>query len=234
MDKITRKELKSDHFALEVEHGVDYVADHKKQFIQYGAIAAVVIVLLSAFFWYRSYQHGIRQDALSAAIQVQNASIGPPQNEFMTAFPTQADKDKATNKAFTDLATKYSGSDEAYVAEYFLGANAADKGDLAQAEKRFKLVAENASAGYASLAKLSLADIYKAENKTADAEKVLKSVIDSPTVLVSKEQATIALAHLLAPTNPAEARKLLEPLRGSQRSAISRAALSALGELPPK
>ena len=51
--------------------------------------------------------------------------------------------------------------------------------------------------------------------------------IAKPTVLVSKEHATIVLARLLAPSRPAEARKLLEPLR-TARSVISRAALTAL------
>jgi DNA-directed RNA polymerase subunit F len=49
---------------------------------------------------------------------------------------------------------------------------------------------------------------------------------------VSKEQAQIALAQVLAKANPQEARKLLEPLR-SERAAISRNALTLLAELPP-
>ena len=49
----------------------------------------------------------------------------------------------------------------------------------------------------------------------AEAEKLLRSLIDDPTILVSKEQATIALAKVVAKKNPAEARKLLEPLRAA-------------------
>jgi hypothetical protein len=48
---------------------------------------------------------------------------------------------------------------------------------------------------------------------------------------VSKEQAIIALAKLKAKDNPAEARKLLEPLRAEKRSAVSRAAITALNEI---
>jgi hypothetical protein len=64
----------------------------------------------------------------------------------------------------------------------------------------------------------------------AEAEKLLRSLIAKPSAFVSKEQATIALAELLASRNPAEARKLLEPLR-SARPAISQAAIAALGAL---
>jgi len=50
-------------------------------------------------------------------------------------------------------------------------------------------------------------------------------------VFVSKEQATLELAQVVAKRNPAEARKLLEPLSASPRSAVSRAAVSALGTI---
>ncbi len=234
MDRITRKELKSDRFALEVEHSVDYVNLHRKPFIQWGAIALGVILLLAAIFWYRGYQHSARQEALSAALRVQNASVGSPQNEFALSYPTDAEKKAASNKAFTELAAKYPNSEEGSIAEYYLGAAAADKGDLAQAEKRFKLVVDGGEKAYASLAKLSLAQIYQAQGKLPEAENVLKSVMDQPTVLVSKEEAVIALAHVMATSKPQEARKLLEPLRSSQRSAISRAALTALSDIPQK
>lgn len=234
MDKITRKELKSDHFALEVGHGVDYLGDHRNMILRWGSIALAVIVLAVGISWYRSSQRAERQQALTSALQIQNSSVGPAQNEFTLAFPSQADKDKAMQKAFSDIAAKYPDTDEGMIAEYSLGSVAADKGDLAQAEKRFKLVADSGSKTYASLAKLSLAQVYQAQGKTADAETLVKSLIDHPTMLVSKEQAIIALAHLKAASNPTEARKLLEPLRASQRGAVSRAALTALSDLPQK
>ena len=80
------------------------------------------------------------------------------------------------------------------------------------------------------MAKLSLAPIYSATGRQAEAERLLRSVVDKPTLFVSKEQATIALARLIAKNKPEEARKLLEPLR-TERSAVSRAALAALAEI---
>ena len=70
-----------------------------------------------------------------------------------------------------------------------------------------------ADAKYAPLAKLSLAQIYFGDGSAADGEKTLRDLMANPSVFVSKEQATITLARFLAPTKPAEARKLLEPLR---------------------
>jgi hypothetical protein len=50
---------------------------------------------------------------------------------------------------------------------------------------------------------------------------------------VSKEQAAVALARAIAVSKPAEARKLLEPLR-TERPAISQLAITLLSELPPQ
>ena len=57
--------------------------------------------------------------------------------------------------------------------------------------------------------------------------------MDHPTIFVSKEQATIALAKLLAVTKPAEARKLLDPLRAVV-GPVSQTAIQAYNELPPQ
>jgi len=231
VDRATRKELKSDKFALEVQHGVEYVTDHKKLVTQWGGIAAAVVLIVLAVVFYMRYQRGVRLEALQDAMRVQNSQVGPPNNEYTLFYPSQADKDKAVQKTWSDLAAKYSGSEVGVMAEYYLAGDAADKGNTPEAEKRFKAVVESGDTDYASLAKISLAQIYASEGKLPDARNMIQSIIDHPTAMVSKEAATIALAHVLAPSDPAAARKLLEPLRGSDRPAVSRAALTALSEL---
>ena len=232
MDRVTRKTLKSDKFALEVQHGVEYMTSHRQMLARWSMIAGAVVVVVLAVYLYMRHQAGIREDAFQAAQRIESATVGPAQNEYALAFPTQADKDKAADKAWTDIAVKYGGSDEGVVANFYLGGHAADKGNLAEAAKRFQVVIDNGTKDYAALAKLALAQIYASQGKMSDARNTLQSVIDHPTATVSKEEATIALAHLLAPTDPAAARKLLEPLRGHERAAVSRAALTAISELP--
>ena len=65
------------------------------------------------------------------------------------------------------------------------------------------------------------------------AEKTLRDLVAHPTVTVSKDEAQIRLALLIGKKNPDEARKMLEPMR-TERTAVSRAAVQALGELPPR
>jgi len=229
--RITRKELKTDKFALEVGHTVDFFEEHHTEVIRYGAVAVAVAAIVFAIMLYRGHLHTVRQEALAHALQIQEAPVGqaPPGTEI--SFATQDAKDKEVAKAFRELASKYSGSDEGYIAEYYLGCLAADQGNLTEAEKRFQLVADSANKRYASLANLSLGQVYFAEGKNDQGEKLLRSLMLHPTLFVSKDQATITLAKALAHTKPAEARKLLDPLRAVP-GPVSQTAIQAYSELP--
>ncbi len=231
MDRAHRQELKHDKFIEQVGHSVEYAAEHRSQFVMYGAIALGVILVAAGVYWYMQNQAGVRQEALRVAIRTQEAQVGQPSTDFMIGFPTQEAKDAAVKKAWEDVAGKYSGSSEGLIATYYLGINAADKGNVQEAEKHLKVVADAGKDTYSSQAKLSLARLYEATGKRAEAEKILRGLINDPTILVSKEEATIMLARVLMTSNPAEARKLLEPLRTS-RSAVSRAAIATLSEIP--
>jgi predicted negative regulator of RcsB-dependent stress response len=197
VDKLTRKELKSDKFALEVQHSVEYVSVHRRQMIRWAVPAAVVILIAIGVFWYRNYQHGVRQEALHSTMQIQNSTIGPSQSEYVVSFPTAEARKTAVVKAWSDLAVKYSGTEEGGIAEFFLGTNAADVGNLPEAVKHFHVAIDTGSAPYASASKLALADLIK----TSD---------------------------------PQRARKLVDPLRTSTRSAVSKAAITLASSLPQK
>ena len=234
MDKLTRKEMKSDKFALEVQHSVEYVAGHRQQLIRWGLPAVAVVLLVAGVYFYRSHMTDVRQEALRAAMVVQNAAVGSSPNSQTLTFPNTDARNQAVIKSWTELANKYPGTEEAYMAHFFLGTTAADMGNLPEAEKQFRIVVDSASAPYASMAKLSLATVLAGENKLAEGEKLIQSVIDQPTVMVSKEEASLALAELVSASDPDRARKLLEPLRTSTRSAVSKAAIGAYGNLIQK
>lgn len=234
MDRLTRKELKTDKFALEVGHGVEYVTEHRQQVVRWGSIAAAVAIVAIAIYGFMSYRANAREEALSKALQVQEATVPPAQPvEGTPTFPTEDAKQQAFQKALTEVTTKYSGSNEAAIAHYYLGTIAAGKGDLATADKELRMAVDQGDKAYGSLAKVALAQVLKAEDKAPEGEKLLRSVADNPTVFVSQDEAKIILARYIAQTNPQEARKILEPLR-TERSAISRAALAELSNLPQK
>lgn len=233
MARITRKDLKTDKFALEVEHTMDFFEEHRREILRYGAIAlAVVAVILAIWFWQR-HQRGVREDALAQAIQVQEAPVGGQAPPGAISFPTEQVKQAEATKVFTALAGKYSGTEEGRIAEYYLASMEADQGKLADAERRYQQVAQSGGKRVASLAKWSLAQLYFATARSAQGEQLLRELIDKPTEFVSREQATLTLARMLAPTKPAEARKLLDPLRTS-RSVVSQTAIQLYSELPPQ
>jgi len=231
VDRITRSKLKTDRFAVEVEHSVEYVAEHKKQVMMYSAIGGAVALLVAGIWYYRDGQHTKRQEELAQAMEIMQAPVSsgaPPGQVF---FTTEALKSAAAEKAFKAVYDKYSGTTEGIVAASYLGAISTDQGKLVDAEKYFKQVADSGDQNYASMGKLSLAQVQLSTGRNADAEKLLRSLYEKPTMFVSKEQAAIALARAIAVSKPAEARKLLEPLR-TERPAVSQLAITLLSELP--
>ncbi len=230
VDKVERENLKHDRFAEEVTHSVEYAVGHKKQFTLYGGIAAAVLVVGIGAWYFMGQQAEARRADLREAILIQDAAVGPGSNPYLRTFPTQAEKEAAALKAFSDLAAKHGSSEVGTVAKYYQGVIYADQGKYAEAETNFRAAAESSEKDYASLAKYSLAQMYARQNKKDEAEKLLRSLVASPTILVSKEQAEIELAKLIAPTKPDEAKKLLEPLRTSERSTVSRWAVTAYGD----
>ena len=230
MDRHTRKDLKTDKFAREVTHTFEILSEHRSEVVRYGVIAIAVIVLAAGIYFYRNHQAGVRENALAQAVRVDDATVGPNVQPTNLHFDTAEEKDKALVKAYSDMAAKYHGSQEGAIAALYLASRAADQGNLADAEKRYKDIVDSAPKPYAAMARLSLAQVYEGEGKNADAEKVLRDAIAHPEVTVSKAEASIALAQLLAKTKPDEARKILEPLR-TENSAVSRAAVQALSEL---
>jgi predicted negative regulator of RcsB-dependent stress response len=231
----TRKDLKTDKFALEVKEGVDFLNLHRTEVIRYGSIALAVLLIGGGIYLYNRYAAGVREQALADAMRIDNATVGnAPVQAGVLHYTTAAEKDAARNKALHDLASKYHGTQEGSIADFYLASDAAENGNLADAEKRFKDLVDNAPTAFASLARLSLAKVYDAEGKYDEAVKTLREAVAKPTMSVSKEDAEIQLAVEIGKKNPDEARKMLEPLR-TERTAVSRAAVQALGDLgnPP-
>ncbi len=230
VDKVEREQLKHDRFVEEVTHSVEYAVGHKKQVTLYGSIAVAVLVVGFGAWYYMGKQAEARQADLREAILIQDAAVGPGSNPYLKTFPSQAEKEAAALKAFSALAAKHGSNEVGAVAKYYQGVIYADQGKYAEAETNFKAAIDTGDKDYGSLAKYSLAQMYARQNKKDEAEKLLRSLVGSPTILVSKEQAEIELAKLIAPAKPDEAKKLLEPLRTSERSTVSRWAVTAYGD----
>ena len=220
------KELERDQFAAKVGSAVEYTNTHRRLVLRWAIIGLVAIAAIGGGFWFASYKRAERQADLRAAYEVAEASVGEKASPFIKSFPTQEAKDQAMLKAMAEVASKHSGSEEGYIAEYYAATLKASRGDSAAAVANFKDVADS-SAAVAAYAKLALAQIYVDQGKTQDAETLLRGLIEKPSGLVSKEQAQVVLAQLLAKKNPAASKKLLDSMDYQkmlkERPAIARA-----------
>ena len=223
---MTRHELKEqlqhDHFRDAVSDAFDYAGRHRKQVTRYVAAAIAVLIVAGAAFWYASYKSGVRQQELQSAFSVLETPIGSS-NTSAKSFPDEQARRQASIKAFYDVVAKDRGTREGLIAQYNLGTLRAQNGDTNGAEADLKTVA-NSSNECAPLAKIALAQLYAGQNRTQEAQNVLREIVNKPTDLVSKAQAQILLARLNASTNPQEAKKILQSLRTpNQDPAVSRA-----------
>ncbi len=232
-EHLTRRELKSDQFAVTAEHAAEYLGMHRRQAVQVAALAILAIALIvGGYFWF-DHARTVRAEKLSAAMQISETPVGPTAPQGGQSFPTQQAKDAALTKAFTDISKEYSGSREGALAEYTLAGIASTAGHDDEARKHFQAAADSSDKEYASVAKLSLAQMDYAENRAGDGQKLLQGLIDHPTELVSKAQATITMARMVARTHPMEAKALLAPLL-KEPGQVGQMASAAQGDIPAK
>jgi uncharacterized protein YpmB len=232
---LTRHELKEqlqhDKFKDSVASVVGYTTSHSSQVIRWTAIGVVAVLIIGAGAWYFSYRSSQRQQDLAAAFQVLGAEVGPA-NQFEKTYPTADAKQKASIKALSDVIAKDGESSrEGLIALYYRGTIKAAQGDKA-AESDLEKAADSSSS-CAPLAKIALSQLYAGENRLHDAEALLRSIVDKPTSLVSKNQAELLLAQLEQTSNPQDAKQIVKSVKASSKddSVVARAADQISAEL---
>jgi hypothetical protein len=230
---LSRKELKQDNVALKVEETTHFLVTHRPLVTRIAIAVLVVLVIGFGSWFFISSRRDAREQALAAALTMQNAPIGAAPPNGGQSFPSELAKADAVRKAFNSIISQDSGSDEAYAAEYYLAGIDVAGGKTDDGLKKYDHVASSAGADYASLAKLGKAQVLFSVSRSPEAQTVLRDLISHPTAMVSKEEASMVLAKGIAATQPEEARKLLVPI-AEEHSEISQSAVTALGELPQK
>ncbi len=233
---MTRQELKDsvqhDQFTDTVSNVVNYTFADRQRLIRWAIIAGAVLLLVGAAIWFSSYRRSVRQEDLESAFAVLNAPVGASDTSGKS-FPISEAKTKASMKALADVVSKDGGTREGLIAQYYLGALKAQNGDPKGAESDLSAVA-NASSECAPLAKIALAQLYTGQNRSADAQKLLREVVNNPTDLVSRAQAQVLLAQSLQSSNPQEAKKIVQSLRTPNQSPAVTRALEQISSQTPK
>ena len=218
-----KEQVRHDRFTETVTNIVNYAASHRRQVILWASVLGLVIVIVIAALWYSASRRAARQGDLQAAFAVLEAPVAAP-DAVGRNFPTQSAKNVAAKKALQSVISKDSGTREGLMARYYLGTLKAQMGDPKGAEADLRTVASSSNET-APLAKIALAQLYAGQNKMTEAQGYLRELVDKPTDLVSKAQAQLLLAQLLQPTKPAEAKKIVQSVKGPNQSpAVARAA----------
>ena len=232
--RLTRQDLKDqvqhDEFTDAVSNVVTYTQEHRNQVIRWSVIALAILLVAGGIWAFLNYQKTQRQNDLAAAMAVANAQIGP-HNEFATTFATEDARNAAAEKALSDVAVKDGNSNEGMIALYYVTSLKA-KTNPAGSEADFKRVADSSS-NVAPLAKIALAQLYMGDKKTAQAQDLLRSIVNNPTDLVSKAQAQVLLAQTEAPIKPQDSKATLKMISAEdrKRQAVSQAADSVAEQL---
>jgi hypothetical protein len=191
-------------------------------------LASVTIALLA---WH-SRQSEQANFALSQAMRTFDAPLraeGDPVTEGAPSFTSMAARGKQSAKEFKDVADKFPYTQAGKIARYMAGAAALQAGDDASGEQQLKSLAESRDQDIASLAKLALANHYRAIGRQPEAAKLYKELTDRPSNTVPKVEAQLELAEMYQTTNPIEAANLYQQIQ--KENPTSRAASIAASKL---
>ncbi len=213
--RYTRHELKQDRFRESAAEAVHWTVEHRSKLINGGIALVVLIILVGGGWWFMNYRENQAELALGKALAVYNAPLRPesmPADPNIPSYTSVAERAKASKAEFDKVAGQYGSTRSGQFAKYFSGLCEQDLGNTPGAEQQLKNVADSRDSDVSSLAKLALSNLYRGSNRDADAIKVLKELIDKPTVSVPKTTAQMTLAEIYEPKQPDEAKKIYEQI----------------------
>lgn len=199
MDTQTRHALKTNSFAQATASSVSWLSGHRSGVVRWVVIAVAVLVLGigSLIFW--NFRSIAADSALGAAMDTYNAPLAQPGAPAETGvYASAAERSKAANSQFTDVAKQYGWLAQGAKARYFAGITEEEIGQTASAEADLKAAAGSWDRNMANLAKLALAGLYHQSARDAQAIDIYNAIIAKPSETVSAAVAQLDLADLYA------------------------------------
>lgn len=218
MDAQTRSALKKDDvFIHTTQAGLDWIAENRARALR--ILIAVLVIIVLAVAAAILYQQRSEQaaNAFGHAASVYGTPIADPAQPAppgLKTFATAADRAKAANPLFDDVAKRYGSTTAGHNALYFAGLTAAEMGNTAAAEADFRKAGDLHDTNLASLAHLALANLLAQNGQSAEAIKLYQDLIHHPTATTPAATAQLQLAQLYeANNNSAEANKIYAQLK---------------------
>jgi predicted negative regulator of RcsB-dependent stress response len=212
----TRHQLKEDKFVTATNEAVHWTSEHRNLIVV--ALVALIVVLAGVIggTLYRANQDEKASVAFGGAMRTYNAPLRPadaPVQPDVKTFTSAAERAKAANKEFSQVADSYPRTRNGKFAGYMAGTTAIDFGDSKTAEDRLTKAESSGDQEISNLAKFALASFYRSSGKESDALRLYKEVIDANSVAVPKATAQLELAAMYEPKQPDQAIKIYEDIQ---------------------
>ena len=199
MDQQTKAALKQDKFVSTTTHGLEWASENRRSVITTTAILlGVIVVLVLSGVIYNS-RSDAASSAFGSAMQAYQTPLVQPGQEVppgVKTYSSAAERAKAANALFLDVANRYGMTPSGKNARYFAGLTEIEAGQTQQAEDTLKSVASGWDSNLAALAKFALAQLYRNSNRNDQAADIYKELIKKPTTTVPAGEAQLALADL--------------------------------------
>lgn len=208
MDSQTRHALKQDKFVQTTQSGVSWVGENRSTVIRYSIAVVVVLALIVAGLVFYTQRSAAAESALGAAMDIYGAPLAQPGAPATNGvYATGADRAKAANQKFVDVAHQYGWLPEGAKAHYFAGLTYQELGQTGSAESELKIAAGSMDGSLSSLAKYALAGFYRQTGRDAQAIDLYNALIAKPTSAVPVYTSQLALADLYATEGKTEQAK---------------------------
>lgn len=197
MDTRTRHALKKDSFAQATASSMSWVSGHRAGVVKWSITAGIaLVVVVGALVWW-SMQTSAADKALGTALDTYDSQLAQPGAPVEAGtYATAAERSKAANQQFADVASKYGWLPEGTKAHYFAGVTDEELGQNAQAETELKTAAGAWDKNLANLAKLALAGLYQRTQRDQQAIDIYNELTAKPSATVSANVAQLDLADL--------------------------------------
>jgi predicted negative regulator of RcsB-dependent stress response len=213
VDAQTRTALKKDDpFVHTTQLGLDWIAENRGKALRFviALVVVIALIVIGAVVYQQRSQAAI--NAFGGAAAVYGTPIADPAQPMppgMKSFQSAAERAKAANPLFADVAKRYGSTGAGHKALYFEGLTAAEMGNTSGAESILRKASDLHDAEIASLAKLALANLLAQHGGTTEAIRLYQELIKSPTATVPAATAQLQLAQLYENSNNlAEANKI--------------------------
>ena len=235
MDQQRKAQLKEDHFITTTSHGLEWASENRKSVIVTTSILLAVILAAVLIGVIANSRSNAASNAFGRAMETYQAALatpGQPPLPGAKTFASAAERAKAANMLFAQVADQYAWTTAGRNARYFQGLTDIEEGQTQPAEDTLKQVAGGWNQGLSSLAKLALADLYRQNGKTQQAIDLYNDLSKHQTNAVPASLAQLQLAALYtANGNGEQARVIYAKLK--DKDAKSAAGVIAAEKLNP-